>query len=258
MKRNYVCSVILVCKPFGIYIGSQKINFKKGDALLIDFRQVSLFLNYDKFINITSITEDVVCRYLKITQNPVPSRHKNKLDFIKVTDVFPVFLGDVISDLKNKKDLPHGFKDMMYFTCLSVFSSEINSVSLLVGCINTLTGKVSNLIYGDISRSWRLCDVSNKFYMCESLVKKKLKEEGTCFSQIVMDIKMSAARDMLLSGRLPVKTIAVKCGYKNVSYFIAVFRRYYNMTPRQFNALTSVHTGASATGMQIFTEKKLQ
>ncbi|EPE8097149.1 helix-turn-helix domain-containing protein, partial [Escherichia coli] len=63
-------------------------------------------------------------------------------------------------------------------------------------------------------------------YMSESLLKRKLQEEKVSFSQILLDIRMHNARQ-LISSKLSVNQIAIRCGYASTPYFISVFREYF-------------------------------
>ncbi|EOK1548704.1 helix-turn-helix domain-containing protein [Escherichia coli] len=90
-------------------------------------------------------------------------------------------------------------------------------------------------------------DISNALYMSESLLKRKLREEKTSFSQILLDIRMHNARQLVFS-KLSVNQISIRCGYASTAYFISVFRQYYGITPCQMfiNQTMSVENRPSA------------
>ncbi|WP_201490404.1 helix-turn-helix domain-containing protein, partial [Escherichia coli] len=62
-----------------------------------------------------------------------------------------------------------------------------------------------------------------------------LKGENTSYSRVVLECRMQKARELLNLQRLSVKQTAGLCGYRSVSYFIAVFRRYYGCTPCEYD-----------------------
>ncbi len=86
----------------------------------------------------------------------------------------------------------------------------------------------------DIAKRWYLRDIAERMYTSESLIKKKLQDENTCFSKILLASRMSMARRLLELRQIPLHTIAEKCGYSSTSYFINTFRQYYGVTPHQF------------------------
>ncbi|MEH0108091.1 AraC family transcriptional regulator, partial [Escherichia coli] len=63
-------------------------------------------------------------------------------------------------------------------------------INFLSSGIPTFSGKVRNILLSDISRQWKLRDISEYVYMSESLIKKKLLSENTCFSKILLEVRM--------------------------------------------------------------------
>ena len=94
-------------------------------------------------------------------------------------------------------------------------------------------------------------DISNALYMSESLLKRKLREEKTSFSQILLDIRMHNARQLVFS-KLSVNQISIRCGYASTAYFISVFRQYYGICQMFINQTMSVENRPSAQrSMQV-------
>lgn len=54
--------------------------------------------------------------------------------------------------------------------------------------------------------------------------------------------RMSLACEMLCSTRAATSDIATRCGFVNVSHFIATFRRHYGMTPTQYRRKQLIST----------------
>ncbi|EOX2496368.1 AraC family transcriptional regulator, partial [Escherichia coli] len=131
-----------------------------------------------------------------------------------------------------QKTLPQQFSEQMFFACLSIFSTHRGFMFLLFRCINSVALKVRYIICSSPSRAWRVKDISNSLYMSESLLKRKLQEEKVSFSQILLDIRMHNAQQ-LISSKLSVNQIAIRCGYASTPYFISVFREYFGITPHQ-------------------------
>jgi LacI family transcriptional regulator len=59
--------------------------------------------------------------------------------------------------------------------------------------------------------------------------------------QALLQHKLEHAGELLTSSSLPLADIAVRCGFTSLQYMYAVFRREYNLTPKQFQAQ---HRGA--------------
>ena len=64
-----------------------------------------------------------------------------------------------------------------------------------------------------------------------SLFKREMEIN---FSNYVTEKKMEAAKRMLKNTNAPLIEIAMSLGYENQSYFSSVFKKYCNMTPKQY------------------------
>uniref|UniRef100_UPI001E33B9F0 helix-turn-helix domain-containing protein n=1 Tax=Escherichia coli TaxID=562 RepID=UPI001E33B9F0 len=69
-----------------------------------------------------------------------------------------------------------------------------------------------------------------------SLLKKKLKNGNTSYSQIVTECRMRYAVQMLLMDNKNITQVAQLCGYSSTSYFISVFKAFYGLTPLNYLA----------------------
>lgn len=94
--------------------------------------------------------------------------------------------------------------------------------------------KVYNLLYTEPDKQWKLDDVSSAIFMSASTLKRKLATEGTTFSELYITARMNLASKLLRTGKYSVTNVAVLCGYDSVSYFIACFKRQFNITPSAF------------------------
>lgn len=99
---------------------------------------------------------------------------------------------------------------------------------------NSLSNKIHAKISENISKQWSLKEISKCFYMSESTMKRKLKIEGTTFSFIYVNARMSYAKKLLKQTNLRIGTIAVMCGFTHVSYFISCFKKVYGVTPSNY------------------------
>ncbi|EPD0752756.1 AraC family transcriptional regulator [Escherichia coli] len=131
-----------------------------------------------------------------------------------------------------KRHCHNNFLSRCFLPAFPFFSTHRGFMFLLFRCINSVALKVRYIICSSPSRAWRVKDISNSLYMSESLLKRKLQEEKVSFSQILLDIRMHNARQ-LISSKLSVNQIAIRCGYASTPYFISVFREYFGITPHQ-------------------------
>ena len=231
----HVCSVILACRSFDIYHEQQKISLNKESILLLEKNLADDFSFCSHDTRRLDIDELTVCHYLQnIRQAPhnLGLHNKNRL-LINPEPPMPLVIAIFDSFAKSAVNSPI-LSNMLYLSCLSMFSHKKELIPLLFNSISTVSGKVERIISFDIARRWYLRDIAETMYTSESLIKKMLKEENTCFSKILLASRMSMARRLLELRQVPLHTIAEKCGYSSTSYFINTFRQYYGITPHQF------------------------
>lgn len=179
----FVCSVILVNHPFETDFAGKRLFLQKNDVLLADDVSKSLFLHHPGNVTELRIDECIVRKYLEsadriqFSDTPVP------VPFIKTSFTLPSLLHDIVINLSRHNTLPQQFSEQMFFACLSIFSTHRGFMPMLFKCINSVALKVGYIICSSPSRAWKIKDISNALYMSESLLKRKLREEKTSFSQ---------------------------------------------------------------------------
>ncbi|AGR61502.1 AraC family transcriptional regulator [Salmonella bongori] len=123
---------------------------------------------------------------------------------------------------------------------LSEFIYEPEAFSLFSALSeNSMAENVYNIVMGDISRKWTLKDIADTVYMSCSTLKRKLKHEGTSFSEIYLNARMNKAAKLLRNSEYNVTRVAYMCGYDSASYFTCVFKKHFKTTPSEFLAFLS-------------------
>ena len=115
---------------------------------------------------------------------------------------------------------------------LSVESNEL----LLLG--SSVADKESNRrleIISYVKSSYRtasLEELSERLYLTPPYISKLIKEYfGKSFKELVVDERMSKARELLLGTSMPVSDIIRSVGYENESYFHREFKKREGRTP---------------------------
>lgn len=139
---------------------------------------------------------------------------------------------DKILDLYHMADTKEQKKICIHFI-LCFFHKQKDFIPF---CLSHLSycRKTRIVISSDIKRNWLLSDVASFLCMSPSTLKKKLNEEGHTFSSILTKCRMKFASELLLLSNKKVNQVALECGYKNVSYFITVFSRFYGIRPGHY------------------------
>ncbi|EPR3729174.1 DNA-binding transcriptional regulator EnvY, partial [Shigella boydii] len=107
----------------------------------------------------------------------------------------------------------------LLFTVLSNFLEQSRFIALLMYILrSSVRDSVCRIIQSDIQHYWNLRIVASSLCLSPSLLKKKLKNENTSYSQIVTECRMRYAVQMLLMDNKNITQVAQLCGYSSTSY----------------------------------------
>ncbi len=95
----------------------------------------------------------------------------------------------------------------------------------------TLNAKIRRYVGRDLSKDWSSPEVAKVFAMSEATLRRKLAEEGTSLSTLLLDARMSFALKLLQCTRQPVTHIALTVGYQTPSHFSARFKTRFGFAP---------------------------
>lgn len=101
----------------------------------------------------------------------------------------------------------------------------------------TLKEKVHNIISNNLNKKWTLSNMAKYLCMSPSSLKRKLQQENTTFSETCLYARMNSAAKLLREKKLSVQRVSQMCGYDNYSYFITVFKKNFNLTPKKYMSL---------------------
>lgn len=94
--------------------------------------------------------------------------------------------------------------------------------------------KIASIIEQGIDQDITLHTVADRLYVNSSYLSRLFKQEmGMAFSAYVLEQKMERAKRVLQDGQ-KVYDAARQTGYRDVSYFTKVFRKYWGVNPGSF------------------------
>lgn len=244
-KVNFICiyfilvSVILILESFDVYFGKESVFLERGSSVLVDSSSRDFFLTYPERVIVADFGAEFISRYLKANNLRDISDCREYPSYLKINFADFSLIKGLISWANHCAEYIEIFDESIAFTCLSAFSSEKQFGVFLFECLKSTGAKVKTIIHTDLSAPWRLKDISSRLYLSESLLKRKLKEEGVSFSKIILDERMQMAEYLLSTRCYPISKVAKVCGYASVSYFTYVFRRYFGVSPSQYSQRSS-------------------
>ena len=135
--------------------------------------------------------------------------------------------------LKNEKS---GFRrvSILLFLFSRIDTYELTNFFKQSMPVILISEKVSSILEKNLTQQWRIGEMASALYTSESSLRRRLKEENYTFTQLTLDTKMKNALQLLEHNTGKVGFVAKCLGYTSEAYFISVFKRYFNMTPKQF------------------------
>lgn len=118
---------------------------------------------------------------------------------------------------------------------LKVFEKEAEDSLNLKFSQNELKNKVSSLILvSSTELDISLESVANKANLSPRVLQKKLKEEGTTFSKLLIEVRKKLSV-YYISKQMDLHTISLNLGYIDLSSFFRAFKKWYGVTPSEYN-----------------------
>ncbi|MDP2740544.1 MAG: helix-turn-helix domain-containing protein [Pseudorhodobacter sp.] len=99
-----------------------------------------------------------------------------------------------------------------------------------------LRDRAKHLIALDPSRDWRIGEVAARFAMSESTLSRGLRLDGTCFRDLLEEVRLDRGVELVMATEMPIGQIAHDCGYQSQSRFAERFRLRFSLSPTELRA----------------------
>ncbi|MBS9106661.1 helix-turn-helix transcriptional regulator [Escherichia coli] len=165
---------------------------------------------------------------------PVEINSKNRSLYHKIFSVagtdYHKFIFETVKKLKNDNATIYAL------ACLFIQVKQTNEIysSLCISASRYFSDSVRKVLESNLSKKWKLSNVSESLNLSEVAVRKKLESENTSFNQLLLDVRMQKARNLILDENHHISRISSSLGMSSTSYFIRIFSNYYGVTPKQF------------------------
>lgn len=128
---------------------------------------------------------------------------------------------------------------------LSEFSGFVNGIFKTISEQKAVSGE--NRVYAMIKKSFDIIEegyrnedmcityIAEKFGVTDNYLGRKFKEvTGKTIANVITEKRLTEASRLLIETDKNVKDIMYEVGYSNSSYFSAVFKKWYGVTPIQY------------------------
>ena len=253
MKNNTYPGVIIcsINETILTFNDGNKITIAPGNLIFVDPRQLTI-THYGELENVALITQKTISLLISALNSDslIHSYKAHHLPFI-IRKCPDIAIFKYAANLSHKSDLSCAEKlrkRSLMLALMSLFLDDQNFIPLLMRILHPdITTRVCAVINSNIANDWSLTLIASELLMSPSLLKKKLQAEQTTYSQLLTECRMQQALKLLRCDDYAVKKTAILCGYKSVSYFIAVFRKHFGITPTEYQDKRQHHHDLNAT-----------
>ncbi|EFH2591121.1 helix-turn-helix domain-containing protein [Escherichia coli] len=227
-----VCSIAFVKQSFSAEINNKIVCIRQNSLILFDQKVKSEISKNRERVIIIDIDLNTCMSFFTNTYNNAPLKCvTDECGLLIKENVLPSLTVTLFEFIEKTDHYAASSRVWLCMSLLSLFNKHNDVNSFIFTHMKSISYKVICIINAIPEKQWQLKDVSERIYMSESLIKKKLKNEGASFTLLLIDIRMRLAKKLLSSGLYSISETAIKCGYKNTSYFISSFKKYYGVTP---------------------------
>lgn len=91
--------------------------------------------------------------------------------------------------------------------------------------------RVRKLLLSNIANDWKASEVASELGVSEPTLRRHLAKEETSFTEILSDLRLGKALELLQATDLPVTTIAYDLGFGSPSHFTERFKSRFDIPP---------------------------
>lgn len=136
---------------------------------------------------------------------------------------------------KEKKPFYQETIDAYFSLALCTFLRESSANEKKRAPDQELVRRVKNYIKENYNQAIDFTQIASSFgYSYDRLRHIFTRETGTSIHQYLLNCKLYAAKQLLLTTGLPVKDVAARCGFGSSVHFNNFFKQRMHISPRQF------------------------
>lgn len=121
------------------------------------------------------------------------------------------------------------------------YEKECHHLWMRRSTMGTFSQKVRNTLLLNTAQMITIDEMAAQLEITVRTLQRHLANEGITYERLVSDIREDLAEDLLTSTDLTIEEIAVHLGYSEVSAFSRAFKRWKQVSPRNFRTNKGTH-----------------
>lgn len=102
--------------------------------------------------------------------------------------------------------------------------------------------KVEEIISANLLRRWSIADIASELNLSSRSLQRRLKDEDTSFSRILLEVRVDKARCLLSESDYAITDIGLLCGFSDGAHFSRDFKRLTGSSPRAFRTCLATNS----------------
>lgn len=252
-KHNYV-EVVYMCEGETVHIiNEEQVVLKKGEILFLNQHAIQEILpaqEDDIAINFIILPEffdhalqmmageehlirDFIVGCLRSEENNIGYLHFKVADIIPVQNLVENLAWTIINKEENTRNISQITMGLLFLQLME-HTDKLNTSS------NSFEHNILFIILHYIEEHYRdgeLKRLAERLNYDDYTMSRMIKKlTGKTYTELVQMKRMRQAAFLLSSTKLTVLDISLAVGYDNISYFHRIFKKQYNLSPKQYRS----------------------
>ena len=182
---------------------------------------------------------------------------KLKLDK-EMEEVFLNLFSKMQEEEKNKKAFYRNMISSYFSLVLCHLLRKVYKIDNKASYNEELVNRTKNYIKENYNQKIDFEQIASSFgYSYHRFRHIFQKETNTSINQYLLNCKLYAAKQMLISTDMQIKEIAINCGFENNIHFNNFFKSRMNITPLQFRNASNMQTDVGVFKIKSEDEKEV-
>lgn len=220
-KINYYDLTFMLTGNMTYMADDQTYTLEKNDAILLPPDTFRSRLADNKAVSYVSFNFTI----LPNTKLPFTGFIKNCIspEIIKLVSAFPQ---QHLSPHFHSKEKASNILNYILFEISDVLSLKSNNTHVL---------NIVKYIDENITKTITLQSISNHFGLTKEYIAYLFKKEtNKTVTDYINERKIILAKELILKNEMKISEISAYLGYQNYNYFSRIFKRYLEISPKQF------------------------
>ena len=250
-SHNYVEMVYMVTGFTRHKVNGNEVILRQGELLLMNqhatqeifpARENDIAVNimilpefFDSILmmlgNEDSMLRDFIIDCLKSTSGHIDYLHFEVADVLPVQNIMENLIYSLLNEDYNTRQINQSTVGLLFLHLLK------HTNTLTIGG-DRFEDEVMMKVFGLIDGNYKdgelsdLCaELDSDLYTISRIIKR---HTGRTYTELIQEKRLNYAAYLLSSTELPVTDICVDVGYNNFSYFYKIFKKQFNVTPKEY------------------------